>query len=64
MREDVSLLLLYRWRKLLFWCPGFRVVASRALGVAGFRELLPEFFGKLVGIQGVLVRLFADFVSG
>ena len=35
-----------------------------ALSFAGPCSLRAQFFGELVGVHGVLVRLFAEFVSG
>jgi hypothetical protein len=35
-----------------------------ALSFAGACNFRAQFFGELVGVHGVLVRLFAEFVSG
>jgi hypothetical protein len=35
-----------------------------AVSFAGPWSLRAQLFGELVGVQGVLVRLFAEFVSG
>jgi hypothetical protein len=39
-------------------------LGSGALRFAGLFSFRHELFGKLVGVPGVLVRLFGEFVSG